>query len=257
MLTAFAVSDIGLKRTTNEDAFLSDLDLGLFCVADGLGGHNAGEVAARLSLDAIAGFVRRTRDTEDVSWPFGVDRELSFDGNRLVTAVKLANQSVFLNANLHEDRFGMGTTIVAALVTGRRATYVSVGDSRIYSFRHGRLSKLTTDDSLSSVRLRHLHHGPLDAVESDGMRHVLTKAVGPSREISVPVSERDLAPDEILLLSSDGLHGFVDDAMIETILRTHRSLEGAARQLVQTALELGGTDNATAVLLRHDADASA
>src|SRR5262249_52081194 len=132
MLAAYGLSHVGLVRETNEDCFLADLELGLFCVADGMGGHNAGEVASRLALDVIREFVQRTDGRTDVTWPFGLDRRVSYDANRLVTAVRLANEQVFSHAEERDDYAGMGTTVVAALIKESRAFYVGVGDSRIY-----------------------------------------------------------------------------------------------------------------------------
>ena len=254
MLTAHALSHIGRVRKTNEDAFLSDLELGLFCVADGMGGHNAGEVASHLALEVIHEFLLNTIVHDASTWPFGLDARLSFDANRLATAVRLANRQVFREAETRDEYSGMGTTVVAALVRGAVVTYVCVGDSRIYSFNDGRLTQLTRDDSWVDTVLGH-ERGAADAsLARHPMRHVLTNSVGVREELVVDVAERELAPGELLLFSSDGLHGLIDDAVIAGVLRANRSLEAAARCLIQAALDRGGTDNLTALLVRRDSD---
>jgi protein phosphatase len=251
MLEAYGVSHVGLVRKTNEDAYLSDPDLGLFCVADGMGGHNAGEVASRIAVDVIRDFVRRTTSQNEVTWPYGLDVQLSFDGNRLATAVKLANQQVFADAGQRADYSGMGTTVVAVLVRDRIMTYVGVGDSRIYSFRHGRLSQLTHDDSWVATVLDQDGQMSEAALASHPMRHVLTSVVGVREELAVDVVERELPEDDLLLMSSDGLHGMLSDASIADALAAGPTLEDAARRLIDEALDNGGTDNLTALLVRR------
>ena len=121
MLTAHAESETGPVRSVNEDAWLVAPDIGLFAVADGMGGHNAGEVASQLALEALGGFIRRSEDHSDLSWPYGVDPELTFLANRLRTGIHLANRRVFRAAEGHDDYTGMGTTLVGLLVNGNRA----------------------------------------------------------------------------------------------------------------------------------------
>src|SRR5262245_3772513 len=117
MVHACGLSNPGLVRKTNEDSFISDLELRLFVVADGMGGHSAGEVASRLAIEAIDGFMRRSHGDTEFSWPYGVDPNLSYDGNRLKTAIHLANRRVFRAAETHDDYTGMGTTVVGAVIT--------------------------------------------------------------------------------------------------------------------------------------------
>jgi protein phosphatase len=252
MLTAYGVSHVGLVRKTNEDAFLWDTDLGLFCVADGMGGHNAGEVASQLAVESIRDFVRRTHGHNDFTWPFGFDSRFSFDANRLVTAVKLANLEVFSTSEDRDEYSGMGTTVVAALVRGSHLTFIGVGDSRIYSLKDGQLTQLTHDDSWIATVLDHANGVTEASLASHPLRHVLTNVVGAGEEVAVEVAERELELNEVLLFSSDGLHGLVPDGTICDVLRANSSLETAACRLVQEALEQGGSDNATALLVRRD-----
>src|SRR5438093_3638196 len=125
--------------------FVSDADVRLFAVADGMGGHNAGEVASRLAIEAIAGFIRQSATEPHLSWPYGLDRTLSIDGNRLRTAIQLANRRVFRAAETTDDYSGMGTTIVGLLVNGKRLSIGNVGDSRLYLMSDGTLQQLTHD----------------------------------------------------------------------------------------------------------------
>ena len=143
MLTAHGVSHPGRVRSKNEDVWLSALDLGLFIVADGMGGQNAGEIASSLAVDAIRSFVARTRQGDAVAWPFGEDPVLSHGANRVLTALKLANERVFKSGESEEQQNGMGTTAVVVLIEQSRLIYAGVGDSRIYSSYRRRAA--TTD----------------------------------------------------------------------------------------------------------------
>ena len=153
MLIAQGVTDRGRVRTTNEDALLCEPALGLFVVADGMGGHQAGEVASALAVEAIKSFLARSQQSQDFTWPYGIDPALSFHANRLMTAIKLANRRVVKAGESREDYAGLGTTVVAALVVGGRLFYAGVGDSRIYLHANGRIEQMTQDDSWAATVL--------------------------------------------------------------------------------------------------------
>jgi serine/threonine protein phosphatase PrpC len=251
MLTAHGVSHRGRVRSTNEDAWLSALDLGLFVVADGMGGQNAGEVASAMAVDTIRGFVERTSGSGEVTWPFGVDPRLSPGANRVLTALKLANRRVFESGEDIERR-GMGTTVVAALVEQQRLIYASVGDSRIYSSRHGELRQLTADDSWVSQLLANQPQFDPALLRQHPMRSVLTNVVGPKETLEFTVHERRLDDEgEVLLLCSDGLHGALADSVIGSILASGSDADAMAEQLVGTALEGPAADNITALVIRY------
>jgi len=245
MLTAHGVTHPGKVRKTNEDGFLVEPSLGLFIVADGMGGHNAGEVASALALDAIRGFLARSAEGRDFTWPYGIDPRLSFHGNRLMTAVKLANRRVFKAGESRDDYAGLGTTIVAALIEDGQLAYTGVGDSRIYVLAAGTLDQITVDDSWAAT----VAPGE-GAAASNSMRHVLTNAIGARDEIDMEVNERALAAGDTLLFCSDGLHGALDADAIARELGSSDPVATIADELVRQALEKDGGDNITALVLR-------
>ena len=250
MIRAFGVSDAGRVRKSNEDRFVSDANLGLFAVADGMGGHKAGEVAAQLAIDAITGFISRSDKDYDVTWPYGIDDTLSFNGNRLRTAVFLANRKVFRVAESSDDYGGMGTTIVCVLLSGSHASIGSVGDSRVYLLAGDALEQVTTDDSWAATILAHDPSVKPEDIAQHPMRNVLTNVLGGRPTVDVHVNERVLLGGETLLLCSDGVHGAVDPADLASLLRGAASEAEAAQQIVNRALDNGSRDNVTALVVR-------
>lgn len=251
MIAAFGRTDVGRRRKINEDSFLVSPDVSLYAVCDGMGGHNAGEVASRMAIETIAGFVQRSAVEKEITWPWGLDGGLSFDANRLKTAIRLANAQVFQAADNREDLTGMGTTVVAAVVTGATMTVGSAGDSRCYMARDDRLVQLTRDDSWVSAAVG---EGILnsDDVERHPLRNVITKAVGARDSIDLDVVEHHLEPGDVVLLCSDGLHGMLNDHELQKLLLPPlESLEETAANLIDAANEAGGRDNVTVVLLRY------
>src|SRR5512139_4101721 len=188
MLEAYGKSDVGRRRKLNEDSILVDTETCLFAVCDGMGGHNAGEVASGMAVETLGAFVEKSHREKEITWPYGLDVNLSFDGNRLATALKLANKKVFKSADNREDYTGMGTTAVAALVSGSVLTIGSAGDSRCYLLRAGQLSQLTRDDSWVSAAWA---EGILssDEIEKHPLRNVITKAIGAKESIEIDIVE--------------------------------------------------------------------
>ena len=224
---------------------------GLFAVCDGMGGHNAGEVASKMAIETLQAFIEKSHREKEITWPYGLDVNLSFDGNRLKTAVKLANKKVFRAADNREDYTGMGTTAVAALVSENVLTVGSAGDSRCYLVRAGKLTQLTRDDSWVSAALG---EGILnsDEIERHPLRNVITKAVGAKETIELDVVEKKLEKGDVVLVCSDGLHAMLsDDQILATLTPIPATLEEAAGKLIDAANEAGGKDNVSVVLLRY------
>ncbi|MGE3275796.1 MAG: PP2C family serine/threonine-protein phosphatase [Vicinamibacterales bacterium] len=246
-LTAGGRTDSG-PRPGNQDWLHWDLDLGLFVVADGMGGHNAGEVAAHLAVDAVRRFVTESREWRDLTWPFGFDAAASPAANRLLTAVRLANRRVWSEGVTHDAFNGMGTTIVAVLTSGDRMTVVSIGDSRVYRWRRGRLAQLTSDDTWLTAMVQ-AGVDPAALPAGHPMRHVLTSVVGGGEDVSPAVTEEVLEPGDRILLCSDGVHGALGDDRLADILGADTQAEVTSRALVEAALAAGSTDNATALVI--------
>jgi serine/threonine protein phosphatase PrpC len=230
----------------NEDCFVSAEDLRLFVVADGMGGHAAGEVAARIAVESIENFVRRSHETTDFSWPYGIDPTLSYEANRLKTAVSLANRRINRLAENHDDYVGMGTTVVCALISGGQLVVAHVGDSRLYLCHDHALIQLTEDDSWAATVLG----GKTGDCGPHAMRHVLTNVLGARPDTMVHLLERELSGDESLLLCSDGLHGSVPHETLRDLMASNQEVPALVQALIATALEHGSRDNITALVVR-------
>jgi len=243
---AFGLSETGPVRHMNEDCFVSAEDLRLFVVADGMGGHAAGEVAAKLAVESIENFIRRSHETTDFSWPYGIDPTLSYEANRLKTAVSLANRRINRMAENHDDYLGMGTTVVCALVSHGQLVIAHVGDSRLYICNDDALEQLTEDDSWAATVLGSRN----GSTAPPATRHVLTNVLGARPDTLVHLSERELAGNETLLLCSDGLHGSVPHDTLRDVLISSQDLPAVAQSLITAALEHGSRDNITALVVR-------
>ncbi len=242
-LTAGGSSQRG-PRDSNEDALLIDLGLGLLVVADGMGGHNAGEVASRMAVDAVAGFIRDTHANREITWPYPIDLSMSMTVNRLAVALRIANARVHAAGYRDPICTGMGTTIVAGLVDGDRIAIGHVGDSRAYAWRRGQLEQLTRDDTWLNV----VEAGSADDGADHPMRHVLTNGIGMRSELVMTIAEEPLVPGEDWLFSTDGVHGVLETIVLAHSLRAP-SAELAAHQVVRAALAACTSDNATAIVL--------
>ncbi|HEV8317590.1 MAG TPA: protein phosphatase 2C domain-containing protein [Vicinamibacterales bacterium] len=239
------------RRSSNEDAFFVDVSLGLFIVADGMGGHNAGEVAAHLAIETISEFIRHTHQT-DPTWPYGFDPALSLEGNRVSSSLRLANDRVRQAADSRIDCAGMGTTVVVSLVTDGRIVFGGVGDSRLYMWHEGALQPLTQDDSWVAMVLAREPGMTETALAQHPMRHVLTNVVGAKPDMDPKVAEQAVSSGDVLLLCSDGLHGVLTADAIGSMLGSNRTAEQIANDLLETAIAQGAKDNVTAVVVRCD-----
>lgn len=244
-----AKTDVGMKRTHNEDYFSLIEDEQLFIVADGMGGHASGEVASKMAAETISEFYQRTKD-EEATWPFKMDRSLSYIENRLVCSVKLANLRIFETSARDLRYKGMGTTIVSGLVCGDKLYVGHVGDSRCYRVRDGTISLLTRDHSL----LEDYKEAKPDLTEEEERnfphKNVITRALGMRETVQVDIGGHQIESGDIYVLCSDGLSGMLTDPQIGEIVTSAKSLERAVAELVDGANRSGGTDNITTLLLQ-------
>jgi len=248
LITSYGVTDPGCIRNENEDCFVSCPDRGYFAVVDGMGGLRNGAMAAELTLSTIQCYLESSSGRPDVTWPFGYNISISLNANRLATAMRLANRQVWKRADERPDFGGMGSTVAAVLIEADEAAVANIGDSRVYLFRAGKLTQLTTDDTwLAAV----LTPGALDAAsrERHPMRNVLTQAIGSQNDVDAHTTEILLEPADLLLLTTDGLHSVVDDDAIGATLRQAETPDMLASRLVQKARAAGGPDNISCVVV--------
>ena len=240
---------VGMKRSHNEDNFFLLAEENLYIVADGMGGHASGEVASQIAVETLANFFIDTSRDKEITWPFKEDRSLTYDENRLVTGVKLANRRVYETAQSDPRYRGMGTTIVALVCGGSGAYMCHVGDSRGYVIRAGGIEQLTEDHSLLNDYLK-VHKLTDEEIEHFPHKNVIVRALGMKEAVVVDVFRLDPKPNEIYLLCTDGLSGMVTDpAMLEIIGEGGHDLEKTCQSLIARGNANGGVDNITIVLV--------
>jgi len=248
-VSAYGLTHVGRQRQHNEDAFLVAGDAKLFLVADGMGGHAAGEIASRIAVDSISEFILHTKE-DDGTWPHAYDEHYSRTTNRLMAAVRLANTRV-LEAMKKDARLrGMGTTVVAAMADEENVSVAHVGDSRAYLIREGQLSRITNDHSWVFEQVQ---AGMLTEAEAEKhpLRNVITRALGGALQVTPDASEIHAQPGDVFLLCSDGLTGMVPEPeILRIVTASNGDIEKACQQLIDLANERGGLDNVTAVLVR-------
>ena len=249
---ASGLSDVGLQREHNEDSFVVLTEYDLFIVADGMGGHRAGDVASRLATDTIAEFFKSTA-TEDVTWPFHFDTTLSEEENRLLTGIRIANRQIFERSAKSRECRGMGTTVVGALFSQKKnRMYIGhVGDSRCYRIRRGELRQMTRDHSLINDYLLAMPD-LTEEQKSELPKNVITRALGMQDQVMVDLQADEPQPGDMYLLCSDGLSGMIADDEILDILMSTGDIGEGCRRLVARANEHGGEDNITALVVRID-----
>jgi protein phosphatase len=246
-LECAGLTDAGRVRANNEDALDWDVDVGLFVVADGMGGCNAGEVASSLAVRMLLAEFRQA----PLNLPAreGCPPALSPAAMRLCTAILKANRAVF-EASLQDAQYaGMGTTLVTALFQGQRAVIASIGDSRVYRYRGNQLEQLTVDHTVLQEQIEYGMITPEQARFMGG-RGLITRALGVEAGVEVDVQEQPLLPGDTYLLCSDGLFDMLEDGEIAAILREQPEVEAAARGLVAAANDRGGYDNISVILVR-------
>lgn len=246
-------SDPGLRRSSNEDSYCTRADLGLFIVADGMGGHVAGEVASRVAVEAIQVFIQETAGADkNQTWPFPFEPELSLEANRLKAAFRLANRRIASTIADSHDLRGMATTASAILTGPDGACVAHVGDSRVYVLREDGLSQITHDHSWVEEQVRAGTMSP-SAARQHPWRNVVTRALAGGDDPEVDVTQVQPARAERYLLCSDGLFSVVsDDQIAEIVGDRAASLEELCHRLIDAANAAGGPDNITALVLEVD-----
>lgn len=242
-VSAFGLTDVGRRRDSNEDDLLVAAEDGLFAVADGMGGHAFGEIASRLAIETLEETIRRDRE--------GLARASVKDaGAWLHDAVAEANRRIWESIGAHEERAGMGTTLVALYRSGDEAVIGHVGDSRVYLLRGQTLHRLTSDHSWVNEQVK-LGLLTDDAAQRHPMRNIVTRALGSRPEVEVDLASAKIVPGDLLLLCSDGLNTMLSDDEIREVAASHRDdPEAAARALVERANLRGGEDNVTVLAIR-------
>ena len=251
-VSSAVLSHPGLRREANEDSVCARPDIGLFLVADGMGGHAAGEVASKLAAQVIETFVNDTRNADvNTTWPFPYDPALSLDGNRLTAAFRLANRRLGTAMENDEKLRGMATTAAVLLVGRDKPVVAHVGDSRVYLYRNGTLTQITEDHSWVNEQVRAGVLSEADA-RHHPWRHVVTRALSGGDDPGVDVQELDVKTGDRILLCSDGLSGVVAQEQLAEIVGGGTSLDEICRSLVEAANQAGGPDNITVAMLQVD-----
>jgi serine/threonine protein phosphatase PrpC len=245
-----AASDPGRVRKNNEDAFLADPALGIFAVADGMGGHAAGEVASRLALDTLREFIARGNQGKESPFSPNQTAVLSSPSNLLVNGIRLANQSVYQSSQRKEEYEGMGTTVVAVHFSNSSSVAAHVGDSRLYQVRGPTIKQVTEDHSIVWEQFR---QGLISkaTLSSSPMKNIVTRALGMNPTVDVDVKELNLQPGDLLILCSDGLTDLIlDEELVGTVNARSGNLERACGDLISLANQRGGKDNITLLLIQ-------
>ena len=242
-MKSYSLTDVGVVRKVNQDyVYTSDKPVGhlpnLFVVADGMGGHRAGDYASKYTVEVLERELKRT-DEEDVE-------------RALIQAVKVANHELIREAGTDEHLKGMGTTIVVATIINQMMYFANVGDSRLYLINQGIL-QLTKDHSLVEEMVRLGEMDKADAKDHPD-KNIITRAVGVVPELSVDFFEVELKPGDTVLMCSDGLTNMIEDEEIKKIVLGQRDIVEKAEKLIDTANENGGKDNITVVLIEPFSD---
>ncbi len=241
-LTASGKTDQGLVRANNEDNFYLDEKMGLLVVADGMGGHASGEIASNLAVNVIRDYFLGPQKLIGDPNPAYSDAT-----NKLGCAIRLANQAVYEAAQGSPQLKGMGTTIVAVLLTGNKLSIAHIGDSRAYLIRGGQIDQLTDDHSMVNEQVKRDIITREEAAKSE-MRNILTKALGISAEMETDLDELTMFGDDIFFLCSDGLNTMISDEDMLGIVSVAGNSAAACDALINAANENGGKDNVTVVV---------
>jgi serine/threonine protein phosphatase PrpC len=241
------ISHIGKKRNQNEDSMCSDDGMGLYIVADGMGGHQAGEIASKIVVDTIRDHIRQFKESEPFEKPARMDARLSAAANQLLSGIRLSNRLVH-HASLNNQSYrGMGSTVSAVYFTDKSFIAANVGDSPIYLIRSGKIELLSVLHTVFAEQTAlDPEYGELIGSE---FKHVLTRAMGVEESVQAHIDEIGCRKNDILVISSDGLSDKASPTEILKVVSDNDSPE-ACQQLVDLANERGGDDNITAIVLK-------
>jgi PPM family protein phosphatase len=242
-------TDVGRKRSHNEDNFAIMAEYGLYVVADGMGGHASGEIASKMAVDTLQEFFSATADDPERTWPYKMDRSKGYEENRLITGIKLCNLRIYEQAQRNAKQRGMGTTL-ASLFAVEDGVYIAhVGDSRVYRLRGNDIEQLTEDHSLLNdyKKMKHLTE---EEIANFPHKNVIVRALGMKDTVKVDTRFEHPRAGDTMLLCSDGLCGPVDDATILKIVQESPNLPAATGRLIEAANENGGPDNITCIAAR-------
>jgi len=243
-----------MRRTHNEDCYGILEEECLLLVADGMGGHAAGEIASGLATAGIGLFYHQTYVTPQMPWPFERTSSRSLLENRLVCGLRVANQQIFDAASRGQGRKGMGTTIVAAAIVDDEICIAHVGDSRAYRIRDAAIERLTRDHSLLEQFKEAYPEMTAEEERNFPHKNVITRALGLSENVEVDVQTHELREGDVYLLCSDGLSGHVSDEEMLEVMSNGPNLELAVAELVERANQEGGHDNITVVAVAAGLD---
>lgn len=246
-IQACGLSDVGKKRSKNEDCFLVRPELGLFIVADGMGGHSGGEFASRFAVNTIEEVIQSMSSDPEATVISGVNSEETDFGDRLHYAIQVASQKIYDQALFDQELRGMGTTVVALLASENRVCLANVGDSRGYLLRDGQLRQVTLDHSLVSEQMRAGLITEKDA-RTHRYKNIITRSVGYQEDVEIDVNYMELNVGDRFLLCTDGLTNMVTDDDIKKYMLDFKSLDELCRGLVRLANERGGDDNITVLI---------
>jgi serine/threonine protein phosphatase PrpC len=250
---AFGLSDVGKKRPHNEDALLMDPELGLYAVADGMGGHAAGEIASKRATEVLRQHILSNRSVlEDLVVDNSAPEAKQAVVSLVEEAIQHACSDIYRLASADSSKRGMGTTLVCLLVVGTKGVIGHVGDSRIYLCRAGKCHRLTEDHTLVAAQVKAGTLTKKQAATSQ-FRNVITRAVGIQESVQVDTLTLDLMPEDSFLLCSDGLHGYLEDDELEQIVSEHPGSE-LPKTLVALANHRGGRDNITVLVVSIEWD---
>jgi serine/threonine protein phosphatase PrpC len=250
-----AQTDVGLKRKENEDSYLVDESKRIFIVADGMGGHAAGNLASRVAVESMCDYLRQNSSPESSeTTPYGINPNLSEAGNKLTNAICIANDKIRNFATQDDHLSGMGTTVVCVKLEGRLATIGNVGDSRAYLFRQSGYRQISEDHSWVNEQFKKNLITAEDA-RVHPWRNVITRALGSRDTVEVDIFEERIRVGDQILLCSDGLSGMVDDiTMFEILTDADATQEQKCDRLIDEAKKAGGSDNITHILISFQDD---